>query len=65
MIQEDDEGRWERLDAKVQSKWGKRTRLERNLAAGNRHAPLGKPDEVSEIAGEGAPAPEKLRPWRP
>ncbi len=64
MIWHEFEGRWERLDAKIQSKWGKRTRLERNLAAGR--PSLGeKPDEASGVREKGGAAPEKLRPWRP
>ena len=65
MIRHEFEGRWEHLDAKIQSKWGKRTRLQRNSAAGSRHSPRENSDDASGVREKGGPAPEKLRPWRP
>lgn len=64
MRQGEFEGRWERLGGTVQSKWGKRTRLERSAAAARRLAPDDPVDEASDLREKGGAAPEKRRPWK-
>lgn len=54
MNREDFEGKWDRGDEEVQSKWGKLTRSQRTLASGRRNSHYVKLHELYGISEEEA-----------
>lgn len=61
MIQDEDESPWEQLGEKLQAKWGKRTRAERNGHAGSRSMKLHEIYGITEEEAEQALAEVERR----